>query len=170
MNKCFLFIYWGGGQRGMNRSAGQNKIIKSREPWSGSWTICLFRTHSAFIPRWTHQGMSAFFLGSSGMNWNTICLFQRSDSLLPMNQEKRHPFLIFTMIQIKNLSKILRETLWILNSIGNGFFTSFYVLITARVICLIDGLLFDSGNRELNWQILAGFNEGKYDTVVNIMP
>ena len=52
----------------------------------------------------------------------------------PMNPEKRHSFLIFTMFPTRTLSKILREKLFIHNSHSNGHFTSIDVLITAHVI------------------------------------
>ena len=64
------------------------------------------------------------------------------------------------MFPAKTLSKILREMLQIQNSQSNWRLTSFYVLFAVHVICPTVGLLFDSGYRELNWKILAGFNEG----------
>ena len=62
------------GFMGNESERGTNK---SREPRSGSRSICLFRAtiHS------------------------------------PMNPEKRHSFLIFTMLPTKTLSKILRQKL-----------------------------------------------------------
>ena len=45
------------------------------------------------------------------------------------------------------------------NSHSNGDLISFHVLITARVICPTANFV-DSGYRELNWKILARFNEG----------
>ena len=81
----------------------------------------------------------------------------------PMNPEKRHSFLIFTMFPTRTLSKILWEKLFIQNSHSNGHLTSFdvhFVLITAHVIRPNRRTFCDSIHRELNWKILAGFNEG----------
>ena len=54
------------------------------------------------------------------------------------------------MLPTKTLSKILREKLLIQNSQNNGYLTSYYVLITAHVICPTAELLVDSGYQELN--------------------
>ena len=51
------------------------------------------------------------------------------------------------------LSKILRETLWIQNSHSNGHWTSFYVLITVRVICPTAKQLFDSSYIGIEFKI-----------------
>ena len=86
----------------------------------------------------------------------------------PMNQEKRHSFLIFTMFLTRILSKILREKLSIQNSHSNGHLTSFDVLITAHVI--------RSKRRTFCWLCSSGIElknfsrvqRRKYDTIVNI--
>ena len=64
------------------------------------------------------------------------------------------------MLPTKTLSKILRETILIQNSHSIMYLTSFYVLIMARVICRTAEPLVDSDYWELNWKILAGFNQG----------
>ena len=114
----------------------------------------------------------SFFLGSWGMNRSAgqtnrvnreavlvwfVCSALR---FIPMNPEKRHSFLIFTMFPTRTLSKILREKLFIQNSHSNGHFTSFDVLITAHVIrpnCRPFCWLCSSG---IELKFLAGFNEG----------
>ena len=85
----------------------------------------------------------------------------------PMNPEKRHSFLIFTMFPTRTLSKILREK-FIQNSHSNGHFTSFEVLITAHVI--------RPNRRTFCWLCSSGIElknfsrilRRKYDTIVNI--
>ena len=64
------------------------------------------------------------------------------------------------MLPTKDLSKILREELYIQNSHSNGLLTSFDVLITARWFGPTAELFVDSVHREMNWKILVGFNEG----------
>ena len=66
------------------------------------------------------------------------------------------------MLPTKTLPKIkiLQEKLYIQNSHSNGPLTSFYASIIAHVICPTAALLSDSGYQDLNWKILAGFNEG----------
>ena len=69
----------------------------------------------------------------------------RSDSF-PMNQEKRHSFLIFTMLPSNTSSKIPREKLLhvIQNSCSNGHLT-FDALIITHAICPTAELLVDRG-------------------------
>ena len=58
------------------------------------------------------------------------------------------------------LSKILREKVLIQKSRSNWHLISFDLLITAHVIRSPVEPLVDSGYSELNWKILAGYNEG----------
>ena len=77
---------------------------------------CLFLVHGEWIVArdkqiaWTAK-------------WFSGDLFVPRYDSYPMNQEKRHSFLIFTMFQTMTLSKILREKLRIQNSHSNGHLT-----------------------------------------------
>ena len=121
--------------------------------------------------------MTVFFSGWIGARdkqiaWNAKRFFgdlivPRSDSL-PMNLEKRHLFLILTMLPSKKFSKIPRGTLYIQNSHSKGHLTSFNFLIPAHVVYQTAELLVNSGYRELNWNFFSMVQRRKYDTILNI--
>ena len=89
----------------------------------------------------------------------------RYDSF-PMNPEKRHSFLISTMLPTKTLSKILREKFLFQNSHSKGHLTSFDVLISGRVIrpnCRTFCWLCSSG---IELKKFSRVQRRKYDTIV----
>ena len=123
---------------------------------------CLFFwVHGVWIVAWDKQ------IAWTAKRFSGDLFVPRYDSY-PMNPEKRHSFLIFTMFPTRTLSKILREKLLIQNSHSNGHLTSFNVLITMPVIrlnCRTFCWLCSSGNELKNFSRVQW---RKYDTIVNI--
>ena len=98
----------------------------------------------------------------------SVDLFVPRYDSFPMNPEKRHSFLIFTMRPTKTHSRILWEKLYIQNSHSNGHLTSFDVLITSHVIrpdCRTFCWLCSSGIELKNF---SRVQRRKNDTIVNI--
>ena len=84
----------------------------------------------------------------------------RSDSF-PMNPEKRHSFLIFTMFPTKVIFKILREKFKI--PTGTGTVLSFDVIITAKWFAQLPNYLLTVVHPELNRKFWHGSTKEIYN-------